>query len=122
MSTQTRALCNTADLQEGGLAVPFEVSYAGQACRAFAVRFAGHAQAYLNRCSHVAMELDWQPDRFFDESGRWLMCASHGATYRPETGQCVGGPCNGGLVKIGLSEVDGVVYWRSTDKLKALAL
>ena len=107
------ALCNSRDLPEGGLAVPFDVNYAGQTCRAFAIRYQGLAQAYLNRCTHVAMELDWQPNRVFDDTGQWLLCASHGAAYRPDTGQCAGGPCRGGLVKIPLSEQDGVVFWHS---------
>ena len=106
-------LCNSRDLVEGGRAVPFDVVYGGQTCRAFAVRFRGEAQAYLNRCTHVAMEMDYQPDRFFDESGQWLMCATHGATYRPDTGACVGGPCRGGLIKITLSEQGGVVHWHT---------
>lgn len=59
------ALCASSDLVNGGLAVPFDVRYAGQTCRAFAIRFEGVAHAYLNRCTHVAMELDYQPDRFF---------------------------------------------------------
>jgi nitrite reductase/ring-hydroxylating ferredoxin subunit len=88
-------VCLAADLLEGGLAVPFDVVYAGQTCRAFAVRHEGQVQAYLNRCTHVAMELDFQPDRFFDTSGQWLMCATHGATYSPATGACTGGPCRG---------------------------
>lgn len=58
------ALCNSADLQERHLAVPFDVVYAGQTCRAFAIRFEGRPHAFLNRCSHVAMEMDYQPDRF----------------------------------------------------------
>ena len=104
-------LCNAADLVEGGRAVPFDVVLGGQTCRAFAIRFEGQVHAYLNRCSHVAMELDFQPDRFFDDSGRWLLCATHGAVYQPDTGECAGGPCRGGLVKIALSERDGVVHW-----------
>ena len=112
------ALCNSRDLLDGGLAVPFDVSYAGQTCRAFAIRYQGLPQAYLNRCTHVAMELDWQPNRVFDDSGQWLLCASHGAAYRPDTGQCAGGPCRGGLVKIALSERDGVVFWHSAYNLK----
>src|SRR5215510_1153148 len=99
-------LCNAADLVEGGRAVPFDVVHAGQTCRAFAVRFEGAVHAYLNRCSHVAMELDFQPDRFFDDSGQWLLCATHGAVYQPDTGECAGGPCRGGLVKIAMSEYD----------------
>ena len=114
----TIALCNSHDLAEGGLAVPFDVVYGGQTCRAFAVRFEGQAHAYLNRCSHVAMEMDYQPNHFFDASGRWLICATHGATYAPDTGVCSGGPCRGGLVKISLSEADGVVSWHTAYNLK----
>ncbi|MBC7608733.1 MAG: Rieske 2Fe-2S domain-containing protein [Polaromonas sp.] len=111
-------LCNSADLLDGAQAVPFDVVYSGQTCRAFAVRFNGAPHAYLNRCTHVAMELDWRPNRIFDASGQWLLCASHGAAYLPDTGQCAGGPCHGGLVKILLSEDDGVVYWQSAYNLK----
>ena len=46
-------LCNSADLREGDVAVPFDVQYAGQTCRAFAVRYEGQVHAYLNRCSHT---------------------------------------------------------------------
>lgn len=105
------AVCQGADLIDGGRAVSFDLVYGGQTCRAFVIRFEGRVQAYLNRCSHVAMEMDWQPDRFFDDSGRWLLCASHGAAYRPDTGQCAGGPCKGPLIRIPVSEVGGVVFW-----------
>ena len=120
MSNSVIPLCNSKDLQEGDLAVPFDVVYEAQTCRAFAVRFEGQAQAYLNRCSHVAMELDFQPNRVFDNSGRWLLCATHGAEYHPETGDCVGGPCRGGLVKIELTESQGVVHWHTAYNLKAV--
>lgn len=112
------ALCNSRDLAEGGAAVPFDVLYQGQTCRAFAVRWRGQAHAYLNRCTHVAMEMDYQPDRFFDDSGEWLLCATHGAAYRPDTGACGAGPCRGGLVKIVLSEADGVVHWHTQPQLQ----
>ncbi|MEZ5664740.1 MAG: Rieske 2Fe-2S domain-containing protein [Burkholderiaceae bacterium] len=111
-------LCNSRDLVDGGRAVSFDVNYAGQTCRAFAVRFRGRVSAFLNRCTHVAMEMDWQPDRFFDDSGQWLLCATHGAVYRPDTGECAGGPCRGGLFSIGTEERDGVVFWRSQYHLK----
>ena len=57
------------------------------------------------------MELDWQPNRVFDASGEWLICASHGAIFHPTSGECMGGPCNGGLVRIALLEQDGQVWW-----------
>jgi len=123
-TTQTSVaipLCNSQYLVEGSLAVPFDVNYAGQTCRAFAIRFEGQVHAYLNRCTHVAMEMDYQPDRFFDPSGRWLLCATHGAEYAPDTGECAGGPCRGGLVKIELSEDLGVVHWHTAYNLQPLA-
>jgi nitrite reductase/ring-hydroxylating ferredoxin subunit len=110
---QWHPLCNSADLRDGGRAVSFDLIHAGLTCRAFAIRYQGAARAYLNRCTHVAMEMDWQPDRFFDDTGRWLVCATHGATYEPATGTCQGGPCRGGLIKIELLERNGVVHWRS---------
>ena len=112
------ALCGSAALVERGCAVPFDVVFAGQTCRAFAVRFDAQVHAYLNRCTHVAMERDWQPNRVFDTTGQWLLCASHGAAYAPDTGACAGGPCRQGLVKITLSESDGVVYWHSAYNLR----
>ncbi len=114
------ALCNSRDLADGGEAVPFDVLYGGQTCRAFAIRFEGGVHAYLNRCNHVAMEMDWQPNRFFDDSGRWLLCSTHGAAYRPDTGECGGGPCRGGLVKIKLTEHDGVMHWHTDFNLQPI--
>jgi nitrite reductase/ring-hydroxylating ferredoxin subunit len=116
--TDTIALCASNDLVEGGLAVPFDVVYAGQTCRAFAVRYQSQVYAYLNRCTHIAMEMDYQPNRLFDDTGQWLLCATHGAAYSPDTGRCVGGPCRSGLVKIALSERDGVVHWHTAHNLQ----
>lgn len=112
------ALCGSAALVERSCAVPFDVVFAGQTCHAFAVRFDGQVHAYLNRCTHVAMELDRQPNQVFDATGQWLLCASHGAAYAPDTGACAGGPCRGGLFKIMLSEKDGVVYWHCAYNLR----
>ena len=120
MADQTLALCNSRDLMDGGPGVPFDVIYGGQICRAFAIRFHGQVYAYLNRCSHVAMELDFQPNQFFDDSGKFLICATHGALYAPDTGRCKGGPWRGGLIPIALSETDGVVHWHTAYNLKPL--
>lgn len=113
-------LCNGTDLVNSGEAVPFDVSYGGQTCRAFAIRYQDQVYAYLNRCAHVPMEMDYQPNRFFDSTGHWLMCATHGALYQPQTGACRGGPCRGGLIKIAITELDGVVHWHTAYNLKSL--
>lgn len=115
-------LCSSAALVEAGQAIPFDVMYLGQTCRAFAVRYGGQVHAYLNRCTHVPMELDWQPNQVFDITGRWLLCATHGALYRPDTGACAGGPCRGGLVKISLREQEGLVSWRTQYRLMPLGV
>lgn len=112
------ALCAASELSDGGLAMPFDVVYGGQTCRAFAVRYEGVARAFLNRCSHVAMEMDMMPNRFFDQTGHWLICSTHGAVYSPVDGTCAGGPCRGGLVQIRVTELEGVVHWHTDFNLK----
>jgi nitrite reductase/ring-hydroxylating ferredoxin subunit len=46
-------------------------------------------------CAHVGTPLDLWPNEFYTEDGRWLICATHGALYDPESGRCVDGPCPG---------------------------
>ena len=118
--TQLNALCQSLDLVDAGDGVPFNVIYYSRHCRAFAIRYRGQVHAYLNRCSHVPMEMDYQPNHFFDVTGHWLMCATHGATYQPQTGHCRSGPCRGGLIKIKLFEKDGLVHWHTERNLKPL--
>lgn len=111
-------LCASADLCEAGEAIPFDVIWRGQTCRAFAIRWQGQVYAYLNRCGHIPMEMDIQPNRFFDDSGQWLLCATHGAAYRPDTGACVVGPCRGALQRVGISEEGGMVYWHADSHIQ----
>ena len=107
-------ICASDALVDGGTGVRFQVATPVGSCNAFAIRFDGRAYAYLNRCAHVASELDWQPGEFFDHTGLYLVCATHGALYEPESGRCQGGPCNGGSLRpIAIIERDSFVYWLS---------
>ncbi len=115
---QVQDLCASEALADSGVAVPFDVVYLGEGCRAFAVRFQGQVQAYVNRCGHVPMEMDYVDGQFFDSTGQWLMCATHGAMYAPASGTCVAGPCRRGLVKIAVSEEDGRVRWHTSAQLQ----
>lgn len=82
---------------------------AGQA--AFAIRYQGHVYAYLNQCRHIPVEMDYRDGDFFDLSKHYLICALHGATYQPDTGLCVRGPCRGSrLHSVKVEERDGQVY------------
>ena len=111
MAAGERLIATAADLPEGGRGVRFDVERGGALEPAFAVRFRGRVHAYLNRCGHVPVELDWQPGEFFDSSGLYLICATHGALYAPESGRCVGGRCAGrGLIPLAVHERDGQVF------------
>ena len=104
-------ICASAELLDGGDGVRFAVMQGGREVAAFAVRFRGQVYAYINRCAHVAVELDWQPGRFFDGDGLYLICATHGALYRPESGACVAGPCRGArLEPVPVIERNGGVF------------
>lgn len=105
-------LCAAAELGERDKALLFDVLLWGQPARAFALRFDGRVVAYLNRCVHVPVEMDWQPGQFLDMDKRWIICSIHGATYEPGDGRCVAGPCGRGrLMAIDTAERDGQVYW-----------
>ena len=106
-------ICASADLADGGDGVRFEIMHGGEPAPAFVIRHGGRVYAYLNRCAHIAMELDWQPGKFFDTEGEYLICSTHGALYAPESGACRGGPCRGaGLSRLNIFEADGKVYFR----------
>ena len=112
MARAERLICASTALVDSGRGVRFEVDYFGEPAPAFVVRYAGTVHGYLNRCAHVAMELDWQEGVFFDSAGRDLLCSTHGATYDAQSGRCRGGPCNrAALVKLRIVERDGKVYF-----------
>ena len=112
-------ICAAQDLLDGGKGVRFPVTAAGEDCTAFVVRFGQLAHAYLNRCAHVPMELDWNEGEFFESSGLFLMCATHGALYDPESGRCAGGPCRGGrLHPVKVIERDNQIFWEPDDYVR----
>ena len=98
-------------LAEGGLGMRFEVRRGAELLPAFVVRHGGCVRAYINECRHQASELDWNPGEFFDASGLYLICATHGALYDPQSGLCIAGPCRGArLAPVSVEERDGSVY------------
>lgn len=102
---------DSAALLEGGDALRFAVEVYGALVPAFVVRHRGQVRAWLNRCAHVGVELDWQPGRVFDDSGLYLICAVHGALYLPESGLCIAGPCRGkSLTSVAVYEQGGGIF------------
>jgi len=111
MAAAKRLICSSLDLPERGKGLRFRVRTEMGDMPAFAVRYRGKVHAYVNRCAHVWVELDWNNGEFFDISGLYLVCSTHGAAYRPDTGECVGGPCRGQkLMKLEVEEQGESVY------------
>lgn len=61
----------------------------------FAVRRDDVIYVYRNRCPHLGIELEWNEDQFLDSDGALIQCATHGALFIIESGECVAGPCRG---------------------------
>lgn len=111
MAQSTRLICESAALADGGKGVRFQLRRFGVEASAFAVRYDGKVYAYLNSCAHIPVELDWLEGEFFDKSGLYLICATHGATFEPPSGRCIMGPCKGQyLVALLVEERGGKVY------------
>ena len=113
-------ICMADALADGGKGIRFPVTAYGEDVIAFVVRYGQQPYAYLNRCAHVPMELDWTEGEFFESSGLYLMCATHGALYEPDTGHCAGGPCRGGkLQPLQVIERDNQIFWLPNDSISA---
>lgn len=81
------------------------------------LNYQGSIYAYLNRCPHVGISLDWVDNQFFTIDGRYLMCANHGATFEPATGECIWGPCLGAALQSVPLEVEaGRIFVHSSNQ------
>ncbi|MEQ1601709.1 MAG: Rieske 2Fe-2S domain-containing protein [Methylophilaceae bacterium] len=95
MLESERLICTGRELQECAQGVRFALPELGERITGFVVRYNGKPYAFVNQCAHVPVELDWNQGDFFDLSKSYLVCATHGAHYEPQTGFCVMGPCKG---------------------------
>lgn len=77
----------------------------------FVVLFNNTPYAYKNSCPHTGAMLDWQRGDFFEESGKFLICSTHGAIFDPQSGVCVNGPCiNQRLIRLPLELRNNDIY------------
>lgn len=97
MSAQV--ICKLADLKEKDAKGYSVVLDDGGEIPLVVVRRGNEVFVYRNRCPHTGVNLEWQPDQFFDLSEAFLQCATHGALFRPEDGYCLRGPCAGDSLK-----------------------
>ena len=112
MAGRERLIGASEQIAERGKGLRFTVDTPdGGWLPAFAVRYKGVVYAYVNRCAHVSVELDWAEGDFFDISGLYLVCATHGAAYFPNSGKCAMGPCKGGALQpLPTTERGGNIY------------
>lgn len=85
-----KVLFHLSDLREG-MALSFPVNQS----RGFAVRKEGKVYAYINKCPHLGIPLEWQENDFLDANSELIQCSSHGALFAIDTGECISGPCTG---------------------------
>ncbi len=109
-------ICKSGDVTDSNHGVRFTVREKGVNHPAFVVRYKDTAYAYLNRCAHKGLELDWNPGQFFDRQGRYLICATHDARYEPDSGLCIAGPCVGAsLTVLSVAEKNGLIYLQNSE-------
>jgi len=106
-------LCRLDDIPNPGSRA-FAWGEFGNEFRMFVVRKGDLLRAYVNECPHARHPLDWNQGKVFDTDGKLLVCASHGARFRPEDGHCVFGPCLGkALIGVPISVADRDIVFAS---------
>lgn len=91
-------LCHTTDLDNSD-AKSLTIAFNDREIDIFVIRNRRGIFAYLDVCPHAGTPLEWQADRFFEESGRYILCATHGAHFEVHNGLCISGPCLGESLK-----------------------
>ncbi|WP_084530965.1 Rieske (2Fe-2S) protein [Burkholderia sp. WSM2232] len=89
--TETR-LCRLDEVPDGGARVIREESMGRSIV---VVRRDDKVWAYVNRCPHFSVPLEFEPGHIFCYRSQVLMCAHHSALFRFEDGRCIEGPCKG---------------------------
>lgn len=98
---------------EHGTSKKFTLRRGQRDLEALLVNYEGNYFAYVNRCPHTGITLDWVNNQFFSSDNRYLMCATHGAVFEPPTGECVWGPCFGlALQSVPIEIADERIYAR----------
>jgi nitrite reductase/ring-hydroxylating ferredoxin subunit len=108
-----------ADSLAPGQSLKFLLPIRGADEECFVVNFGGDFHAYVNRCRHVPMAMDWIDNQFFAEEGRYLMCQTHNAYYQPSSGECIAGPpsaCGKFLYRVPLEIERGMIYARPPEE------
>ena len=77
---------------EHGTTKKFTMRRGGRDFEALLVNYQGNHFAYVNRCPHTGITLDWVNNQFFSSDNRYIMCATHGAVSNRHRESVSGGP------------------------------
>ena len=109
---QEVVVCSLEELDDPG-SMEFRIGEGDWPFRGFVIRQGDKVYAYQNHCMHLGHPLNWIPDKFLTGDGSQIICASHGAIYEIESGECVAGPCPGKrLHRVEIAIRDGEVVVR----------
>ncbi len=96
-------LCRFDEVPDGGARVIAEET-AGRPI--VIVRRGDRVWAYVNRCPHFSVPLDFVPGNVSCYRSQVLMCAHHSALFRFDDGRCIDGPCKGASLDSVPVEID----------------
>ena len=85
-------LCALADLADPG-AKGFRFRQDQALFAGFLVRQGDQVTGYVDSCPHNGWPLAVMDDRYLTREGDRIICAAHGAMFRPSDGLCLAGPC-----------------------------
>lgn len=89
-----RVLCQVEDLA-ATKAKDVTIKSGDEQYSIMVVAWEGEVRAFVNSCPHARVPLNMFGDKFFDRTGKYLLCTTHGAHFRPTDGFCTRGPCRG---------------------------
>lgn len=88
--TRSKPVCHIDDIPLNG-----SKAYRHQDQLVFGVKNKEGIYFYMNQCPHLGLPLEWQADQFLTNDKSMIQCATHGALFELDTGECVLGPCQG---------------------------
>ncbi|MFC1588888.1 Rieske (2Fe-2S) protein [Pseudomonadota bacterium] len=105
-------VCSISDIPDPG-SKAFQLNHNGDDLAIFVVHKDGKFHAFINRCPHTGINLEWQPDQFLDKDQAFIQCSSHGALFEIDTGHCIHGPCAGdSLTPVQIEVIDSSLVAR----------
>jgi nitrite reductase/ring-hydroxylating ferredoxin subunit len=85
-------LCALAELPNPG-SKGFRFRHDRYMFAGFVVRQGQEVRGWVDSCPHNGWPLSALDDRYLTREGDRIICAAHGAVFRPADGLCVAGPC-----------------------------